>query len=736
MNLLAFDTSTEVLSIGVAAGAQLLLHSGAGGAQASFGLIAGAQSLLAQAGLAMPALDANMCFMLGSQAGMPAAEGQHPEPPVDRPQPLIPEDTERIVERQVDVKLPTEFGTFDLSPDVLTAIAATHDNGSGVDSVTELQALVSQVLASNTQRITDALARIATYAGDANTAAGTTAPTLSDYQVAGITGVSSANLAALNSALATTAVIDTATDTAPEIQTLVDAYNRILAEANGPAVDATPGVNPSATDYTAIGATTAAALSTSGLALLNDVVGSLSTRQVDTVAKIEALANISAALMSTAAGGSPSPALSLADFSALGITGVTAYNLNAVVAAIAASNDSGTDINSLSALQTLVNNAAAQAVLDALATVQAYAGSNSTAAGSTPPVLNDYLLLGITGVDVSNIAAIQSALATLAVDASDLGSAADVQTLVNAYNRILAEANGTAADATPGASPSAADYSAIGATTAAALPASGLALLGDVIGNLPAASVSTVAQIEALASTAGALQSLAALSAAPTPLPAITLTELAALGLTGLNADNLPVFLNQVALAANNGSGTDSLAELQALVTLAQQDYAQILLAQQRQQAAVQLIQAYAGDANTPAGTTAPLLSDFTTAGVTQVNASNLASVHSALASVAITGADVGMHVHQPRQQRAALAVEPQDARLAQRLLQLLQHMGRRRQVRIAHAHVDDVGPGVPRGRLGPIDLLEHIRRQTADTIKLFHGSGLREPVKTGDNDR
>ena len=58
MNLLAFDTSTEVLSIGVAAGAQLLLHSGAGGAQASFGLIAGAQSLLAQAGLAMPALDA------------------------------------------------------------------------------------------------------------------------------------------------------------------------------------------------------------------------------------------------------------------------------------------------------------------------------------------------------------------------------------------------------------------------------------------------------------------------------------------------------------------------------------------------------------------------------------------------------------------------------------------------------------------------------------------------------
>jgi hypothetical protein len=38
---------------------------------------------------------------------------------------------------------------------------------------------------------------------------------------------------------------------------------------------------------------------------------------------------------------------------------------------------------------------------------------------------------------------------------------------------------------------------------------------------------------------------------------------------------------------------------------------------------------------------------------------------------------------------RGRVAVGP---RLAQRLLQLLDHMGRRRQVRIAHAEVDDVG--------------------------------------------
>src|SRR5438270_8934664 len=49
--------------------------------------------------------------------------------------------------------------------------------------------------------------------------------------------------------------------------------------------------------------------------------------------------------------------------------------------------------------------------------------------------------------------------------------------------------------------------------------------------------------------------------------------------------------------------------------------------------------------------------------------------------------------------------------------------VGRRRQVRIAHAHVDDVGPGIARSRLGLVDLLEHVRRQTADAVKIFHGT-------------
>jgi tRNA threonylcarbamoyladenosine biosynthesis protein TsaB len=58
MNLLAFDTSTETLSVAVQRGASVWEHTGPGGAQASRGLIAAVQALLQQAGLNLAQLDA------------------------------------------------------------------------------------------------------------------------------------------------------------------------------------------------------------------------------------------------------------------------------------------------------------------------------------------------------------------------------------------------------------------------------------------------------------------------------------------------------------------------------------------------------------------------------------------------------------------------------------------------------------------------------------------------------
>jgi tRNA threonylcarbamoyladenosine biosynthesis protein TsaB len=60
VKLLAFDTSTETLSIAVSAGAgaPVLEHAGPGGAQASAALIPAIQDLLARAGLELRELDA------------------------------------------------------------------------------------------------------------------------------------------------------------------------------------------------------------------------------------------------------------------------------------------------------------------------------------------------------------------------------------------------------------------------------------------------------------------------------------------------------------------------------------------------------------------------------------------------------------------------------------------------------------------------------------------------------
>ena len=63
-------------------------------------------------------------------------------------------------------------------------------------------------------------------------------------------------------------------------------------------------------------------------------------------------------------------------------------------------------------------------------------------------------------------------------------------------------------------------------------------------------------------------------------------------------------------------------------------------------------------------------------------------------------------------------------ARTPDGVLQLLDDMGGRRQVGIAHAEVDDVGPGIARLGLRAVDLLEDIGRQSADAVEIFHGPG------------
>ena len=425
------------------------------------------------------------------------------------------------------------------------------------DTAPEVQALVDTAAAMAAALETIAAAAQADNATSGNLAA-------SVFATAGVTGVDGTNLSAIRSALDSTPVNGLAADTTAEVQTIVDAYNAIKANADSAAT-----ANATQAQYAAVGVTGVdSAVKTS---LLGDVVDAKAFADVDTVGELQALATAAAAVMTGAAAGT---APIKAQLEALGITGVTDANLASVQAAIAATADDGTGVDTLSELQTVVNTGAANAAAALSAIAAAAQANNATDANVAASV---FATAGVTGVDANNVAAIQSALNDTDVQSAQADTAAKVQTIVDAYNAILAEANDTAntagngtADANPASNPTAAQYAAIGvnlgaAPTDAATDTETLALLNAIVGGKQTADADTVAEVQELARIANAIQLTAA---GGTPNPALAVADLTKLGLdtTGVNSSNLPTLLAAIAAKSDTGSETDTLAKLQTLV--------------------------------------------------------------------------------------------------------------------------------------------------------------------------
>jgi hypothetical protein len=317
---------------------------------------------------------------------------------------------------------------------VIAALAATADSGSGVDSLSELLSVVdASVAASNA-----ALAVISAYTGS------NTAPTSATYEDAGVSGVSASNIGAINSAIAQLG--QSATDTASEVQAVVDAYAALLNAADGVA---NGGATLSISQFQTLGITV---IDTNAEALLlNAVVDVGSSASIDTYAELTNLASIVNRLSIIAAGGTASPALTAQDFEALGITGVTAENLSAVIAAIAGTADDGSGINAMAKLQNVANEGIANARAASQAIISTYTGTN------TAPTLADYRNAAVSGVTSSNIAAINSLIGELSEAATD--SQVEVQAVIDAYALVAAAANGLADG---GATLSANDYASLG----------------------------------------------------------------------------------------------------------------------------------------------------------------------------------------------------------------------------------------------------------------------------------
>lgn len=372
-------------------------------------------------------------------------------------------------------------------------------------------------------------------------------PTVAQYAAAGIKGVTEANVDAINNAVITT--LGTNLQNTAQVQAVVDAYNVILAEANGAAADATPGLDPTAAQYAAIGANIgSAATSTTGLSLLNDVIGTMTTQQIDTVKEINAIAAAANKVIDAASGQTAS--LTIADFVLLGIPtagqgAVTAANLAIVNQAIASSGGA-TAVDTYAELSGLVGLTAA-------------IYNNASDSSQESATVTQYTNAGIKGVTDLNVAAINDA-ARLVIG-THAGSKAQIQGIADAYVAILGEANGAAADATPGVDPTVAQYTAIGATLGAAGTNDKiLALMNEGLGRLSSTAVDTVAEVNTLAAAANAVFTGAAGGAAP------TLAQLSLLGITAVTAANLAAVQAAIAGTADDGSGVSTLAQIQAIV--------------------------------------------------------------------------------------------------------------------------------------------------------------------------
>ncbi len=476
-------------------------------------------------------------------------------------------------------------------------------------TVTELQALASQAerlrLAAEVerQRLAESMAVVTGYA-DSNGAG--SAPSLLDLGRIGVTGVDAGNLKSVLSALESAAVTGAQVDSLAELQALVDAYTRIRTEANGSQPDANPASNPSVADYRSVGVVLSDAQAAQ-IGLLNEVIGQQSIAGVDTVPKLQALADAMARVL-----GTDSQPASLADFATLGIGGVNAANLEAMRFEIAAAAAEQAGPLSRADLQQWVD----QTLSLMLDRIRFYADNSRNA----EPTVEDYAQANIRGVDSINIFAINSALASQPVSSQQITDTVATQQLVDTFLRILGEANGLDADATPDSDPTSADFARIGASTAAALDAPALRLLNDVIGDLRFYAVDSVAEIESLARQVGKVMAIAQ---GQTPSEPLRPADLNAMGITGTTTAQIEAMVQRFLQQPVSPNAIDSTAELRSYL----RDAARVV--------GLQRMAAYA-DGDTSVVLTA---SDYINAGFTGVTSANVGAINSVLASPAITGA-------------------------------------------------------------------------------------------------
>ena len=249
--------------------------------------------------------------------------------------------------------------------------------------------------------------------------------TLEIYEIAGMVGVSEANLEAINASVLEQ--ISGGADSKVEIQALVD---RVLALAVIQEFANGDGVTPPPLTIAQFEAAGILGVTASNLSAMNATVLAKGQEGANTAEKIDAMVKPSSiAVIETYNNGDGTipPALTVTQYTAAGVIGVTSDNLAAVNAAVLAQATAGADTEA--EIQALVDR------VNALAGIEAYNNGD----GTTPTALTlaDYTDAGITGVTSGNLAAVNAAVLAQATAGAD--TEVEIQALVNAIRPVLTE---------------------------------------------------------------------------------------------------------------------------------------------------------------------------------------------------------------------------------------------------------------------------------------------------------
>jgi hypothetical protein len=484
--------------------------------------------------------------------------------------------------------------TNDNLTEILNAISATDDSGSGVSSLALLQNVVNVGISN---AVANSRAVIANYDGSV------TVPSLGDFTNSGVTGVTSANIASVNSFLAVIAESDS--DSQSEVQATVDALAKVATAANG---FADGGASLSASDYAALGL--ASINTTSEINLLNDVLDSKPGHAVDTYSELSAYASIVERIIGETLGNIASPALTPQDFAALGISGVTTNNIQGILDALRSSNSNNTPITNLSSLRTLVAAAVEQTRDAAILVISQFDASPNSIA----PSLTDFANAEVSGVTTSNIAAIRTAFAVIGSLASD--STTEISAVVNGYVAVLAGADGVA---NANVSLSVAEYQGF---EIRAIDTTDKALLLNSV--LDRKIISSVDEYQEIIVLSEIVSDLFLLATGSESINEISIERLSLLGISGVTPENISLVLGAIANLNGDTSGLNSLLKLQNIVDTVRTNQANALF----------VIKSYDGT------NTVPMLTTFENLGITGVDYRNIGLVNEYLATMSMTQTD------------------------------------------------------------------------------------------------